>query len=257
MEVVACNTTFVHYRLYNIYTACNYTFVFVFALAQAYVSSVNSLLHMAYSAFVLYGRRGTSTSFGKHATMHSTLWDCIVDDGDNDLQGGIQQWKLMRHGKFLKLVSILGIRQGTHIRKCVRLWHVQVLLYNIYNTYIYIIYIYTYIHTCIYISRHKQGHRCIGSRMVSIICSAMASKKDEKTFKALMKNIKYRMPPRSMKTCRRFFKARVKICVLAIVQSNMHIDNVWARWSDTYDAIALRQEVTKVRRKYPDASIAE
>ena len=127
MEVVACNTTFVHYRLYNIYTACNYTFVFVFALAQAYVSSVNSLLHMAYSAFVLYGRRGTSTSFGKHATMHSTLWDCIVDDGDNDLQGGIQQWKLMRHGKFLKLVSILGIRQGTHIRECVRLWRIQVL----------------------------------------------------------------------------------------------------------------------------------
>ena len=89
------------------------------------------------------------------------------------------------------------------------------------------------------------------------LLSNMASKKDEKTFKALMKNIKYRMPPRSMKTCRRFFKARVKICVLAIVQSNMHIDNVWARWSDTYDAIALRQEVTKVRRKYPDASIAE
>ena len=123
MEVVACNTTFVHYRLYNIYTACNYTFVFVFALAQAYVSSVNSLLHMAYSAFVLYGRRGTSTSFGKHATMHSTLWSCIKDDGDNDLQGGIQQWELMRHTKFLKLVSILGIRQGANIRDCVRLWH--------------------------------------------------------------------------------------------------------------------------------------
>ena len=140
MEVVACNTTFVHYRLYNIYTACNYTFVFVFALAQACTWLILHLFgmggaelvpcllgDMAYSAFVLYGRRGTSTSFGKHATMHSTLWECIKDDGDNDLQGGIQQWKLMRHGKFLKLVSILGMRQGAHIRKCVRLWRIQVL----------------------------------------------------------------------------------------------------------------------------------
>ena len=85
----------------------------------------------------------------------------------------------------------------------------------------------------------------------------MASKKDEKTFKALMKNIKLRMPPKSMKTCHRFFKARAKMWVRAIIQDNMHIDNVWARWSDTYDAIALRQEVTKARRKYPDASIVE
>ena len=78
----------------------------------------------------------------------------------------------------------------------------------------------------------------------------MASKKDEKTFKGLMKNMKLLMPPRSMKTCHRFFKARAKMWVRAVVQGNMHIDNVWARWSDTYDAIALRQEVTKVRRKY-------
>ena len=124
MEVVACNTTFVHYGLYNIYTACNYTFVFVFALAQAYVSSVNSLLHMAHSAFVLYGLRGRCTSFGKHATMHSTLWSCITDDGDNvDLQGGIQQWKLMRHAKFVKCVRILGMRHTDYMRTCVRLWH--------------------------------------------------------------------------------------------------------------------------------------
>ena len=92
------------------------------------------------------------------------------------------------------------------------------------------------------------------------LLSNMASKKDEKTFKALMKNIKYRMPPRSMKTCRRFFKARVKICVLAIVQSNMHIDNVWARWSDTYDAITRGQWKGKgksINGRTTDALFAE
>ena len=125
MEVVACNTTFVHYRLYNIYTACNYTFVFVFALAQAYVSSVRSLLHMAHSAFTVYGRRGISSSFGRHATLHSTLWSCIEDDEDHDQwsEGGIQQWKLMQHPKFLKLVSILGSRQRANMLFCASFWH--------------------------------------------------------------------------------------------------------------------------------------
>ena len=73
----------------------------------------------------------------------------------------------------------------------------------------------------------------------------MASKKDEKTFKGLMKNMKLLMPPRSMKTCHRFFKARAKIWVRQIVHGNIHIDNVWARWSVTYDAIVLGQEVAK------------
>ena len=73
-----------------------------FPLAQAYVSSVRSLLHMAHSAFTVYGRRGISSSFGRHATLHSTLWSCIEDDDDNDpwSGGGIQQWKLMRHPNF-------------------------------------------------------------------------------------------------------------------------------------------------------------
>ena len=89
----------------------------------------------------------------------------------------------------------------------------------------------------------------------------MASKKDEKTFKALMKSTKLLMPPKSMKTCHRFFKARAKRWVRAIVQDNMHIDNVWARWSDTCDAIFLGQEVTKgngkAHLKTTDALFAE
>ena len=96
----------------------------------------------------------------------------------------------------------------------------------------------------------------------SIICSAMASKKDEETFKALMKNIKLLMPPKSMKSCHRFFKARAKRWVRSIVKGNMHIDNVWARWSDTYDAIVRGQEVAKgngkaEHRKSTDALFAE
>jgi len=94
-----------------------------------------------------------------------------------------------------------------------------------------------------------------------IICSAMASKKDEKTFKALMKNMKVLLPPKSMKTYHRFFKARVKRWVRAIVQGNMHKNNVWARWSDVYDAIVLGQEVAKgngkATGKTTDALFAE
>ena len=89
------------------------------------------------------------------------------------------------------------------------------------------------------------------ARLVSNICSAMASKKDEKTFKALMKNIKLLMPPESMKTCRRFFKARAKRWVRAIVQSNMHIDNPWERWGDTYYAIVMGQEAINEDNKAP------
>ena len=87
---------------------------------------------------------------------------------------------------------------------------------------------------------------------IQYLLSNMASKKDEKTFKALMKNIKLRMPPKSMKTCHRFFKARAKMWVRAIIQDNMHIDNVWARWSDTYDAITRGQEVAKGNGKATD-----
>ena len=94
-----------------------------FPLAQAYVSSVESLLHMAYSAFTVYGKLATDDSFGRHATLHSTLWSCIKDDEDNDLQGGIQQWKLMRHTKFLKLVSILGRSHRANIRFRAGFWH--------------------------------------------------------------------------------------------------------------------------------------
>ena len=86
---------------------------------------------------------------------------------------------------------------------------------------------------------------------IQYLLSNMASKKDEKTFKALMKNIKLLMPPESMKTCRRFFKARAKRWVRAIVQSNMHIDNPWERWGDTYDAIVMGQEAINEDNKAP------
>ena len=89
-------------------------------------------------------------------------------------------------------------------------------------------------------------HNCLQSWFLAIESNCnMASKRDEKTFKGLMKNMKLLMPPRSMKTCHRFFKARAKIWVRQIVQGNMQIDNVWARWSVTYDAIVLGQEVAK------------
>jgi hypothetical protein len=109
-----------------IYICCMQLYKCVcFPLAQAYVSSVRSLLHMAHSAFTVYGRRGISSSFGRHATLHSTLWSCIEDDEDHDQwsEGGIQQWKLMQHPKFLKLVSILGWRSRTNIKFCVICWH--------------------------------------------------------------------------------------------------------------------------------------
>ena len=102
-------------------------------------------------------------------------------------------------------------------------------------------YIYTYyihINIC-----HIVLHRL--EACIYHLLSNMASKKDEKTFKALMKNIKLLMPPKSMKTCRRFFKARAKMWVRQIVNGYMQIDNVWARWSVTYDAIVLGQEVAK------------
>ena len=108
-------------------------------------------------------------------------------------------------------------------------------------------YIYTYyihINIC-----HIVLHRL--EACIYHLLSNMASKKDEKTFKALMKNIKLLMPPESMKTCRRFFKARAKRWVRAIVQSNMHIDNPWERWGDTYDAIVMGQEAINEDNKAP------
>ena len=92
---------------------------------KTHIRTVRSLLHMAHSAFTVYGRRGISSSFGRHATLHSTLWSCIEDDEDHDQwsEGGIQQWKLMQHPKFLKLVSILGSRQRANILFCVSFWH--------------------------------------------------------------------------------------------------------------------------------------
>ena len=92
---------------------------------KTHIRTVRSLLHMAYSAYTVYGRRGISTSFGRHATLHSTLWSIAEDDDDNDpwSEGGIQQWKLMQHLKFLKLVSILGKQQRANILFCVSFWH--------------------------------------------------------------------------------------------------------------------------------------
>ena len=120
-----------------------------------------------------------------------------------------------------------------------------------YDVYIYIYYI--HINIC-----HIVLHRL--EACIYHLLSNMASKKDEKTFKALMKNIKLLMPPKSMKTCHRFFKARAKMWVRAIVQGNMHIDNVWARWSDTYDAITRGQWKGKgksINGRSTDALFAE
>ena len=141
----------------------------------------------------------------------------------------------------------------------------------LYIIYIYIIYIYVYL--CIFLLARLRL-KCLWLVFASlldaevslhpeavlldfqiIICSAMASKKDEKTFAALMKSTKVLLPPKSMKTYHRFFKARVTRWVRAIVKGNMHKANVWARWSDIYDAVVLGQEVAKGNGKATEVAM--